>query len=175
MARPLRIEYPGAVYHITSRGNAREAIALADDDRDDFFHVLGTVVERHSWRCYAYCLMTNHYHLLVETPTANLSRGMRQMNGLGGRGQVLLCHFPSDSIRRWPGLFASSTRAPSTTSRRGGTRVRPSHWPTTTARTSSRSWGGCRAVLLELLRLLPDDEPLPPVDRDPDGQPLARH
>jgi len=82
MARPLRIEYPGAVYHITSRGNAREAIALADDDRDDFFHVLGTVVERHSWRCYAYCLMTNHYHLLIETPTANLSRGMRQMNGL---------------------------------------------------------------------------------------------
>jgi len=78
MARPLRIEYPGAVYHITSRGNAREAIALADDDRDDFFHVLGTVVERHSWRCYAYCLMTNHYHLLIETPTANISRGTRQ-------------------------------------------------------------------------------------------------
>ena len=82
MARPLRIEYPGAVYHITSRGNAREPIALADDDREDFIHVLGAVVERYSWRCYAYCLMTNHYHLLIETPTANVSRGMRQMNGL---------------------------------------------------------------------------------------------
>jgi putative transposase len=54
VARPLRIEYSGAVYHITSRGNAREAIALADDDREDFIRVLGTVVERYSWRCYAY-------------------------------------------------------------------------------------------------------------------------
>jgi len=82
MARPLRIEFPGAVYHVTSRGNARAPIFLADRDRYQFLDILGTVVEHHNWLCYAYCLMTNHYHLLIETPEPNLSRGMRQLNGL---------------------------------------------------------------------------------------------
>lgn len=81
MARPLRIEYPGALYHVTSRGNAREAVFLEDADRYLFLHQLGEVVEGHRWQCHAYCLMTNHYHLLVETPEANLSRGMRRLNG----------------------------------------------------------------------------------------------
>jgi len=82
MARPLRIEYPGAVYHVTSRGNGREPIFLADTDRHLFLNVLGEVVEESRWLCHAYCLMTNHYHLLVETPDANISAGMRQLNGL---------------------------------------------------------------------------------------------
>lgn len=82
MARPLRIEYPGAVYHITSWGNAREAIFLDDEDRDSFLLVLGSVVERFNWLCHGYCLMDNHYHFLVETPDANLSQGMRQLNGV---------------------------------------------------------------------------------------------
>ena len=82
MARPLRIEYEGAVYHVTSRGNARQGIFLDDDDRTGFLEILGRVVERYSWICHAYCLMTNHYHLLIETPNANLSRGMRQLNGV---------------------------------------------------------------------------------------------
>jgi putative transposase len=82
MARPLRIEYPGALYHVTSRGDGREPIFLADGDRERFLDVLGTVVEGFGWLCHAYCLMTNHYHLLVETPEANLSRGMRQLNGV---------------------------------------------------------------------------------------------
>jgi len=81
MARPLRIEFPGALYHVTSRGNAREPIFLEDSDRQVFLHRLGQVVESHLWLCHAYCLMTNHYHLLVETPEANLSRGMRRLNG----------------------------------------------------------------------------------------------
>ena len=82
MARPLRIEYPGALYHLTSRGNAREDIFRVDADREEFLAVLGAVVERFGWRLYAYCLMDNHYHLMVETPKANLSQGMRQLNGV---------------------------------------------------------------------------------------------
>ena len=82
MARPLRIEHEGAVYHVTSRGNARADIYLSDEDRDLFLGVLEHVVERFGWLCHAYCLMTNHYHLMIETPQANLSRGMRQLNGM---------------------------------------------------------------------------------------------
>ncbi len=82
MARPLRIEYAGGLYHITSRGDGREDIYLNDADRKAFVHLLGEVCERFSWLCHAYCLMDNHYHLLIETPEANLSRGMRQLNGV---------------------------------------------------------------------------------------------
>jgi len=82
MVRPLRIEYPGAVYHVTCRGNARERIFLSDADRELFLQVLTQVVERFNWLCHAYCLMTNHYHLLVETVGPTLPRGMRQLNGV---------------------------------------------------------------------------------------------
>ena len=82
MTRPLRIEFPGAVYHVTSRGNARQPIFLDDDDRETFLATLAWVVERFDWRCHAYCLMDNHFHLLIETPQPNLSRGMRQLNGV---------------------------------------------------------------------------------------------
>lgn len=80
-ARPLRIEFPGALYHVTSRGNAKVAIFLDDADREEFLWRLGGVVREHRWICHAYCLMTNHFHLLLETPEANLSRGMRRLNG----------------------------------------------------------------------------------------------
>jgi len=82
MARPLRIEYPEAVYHITSRGNARNKIFSDDQDREIFLSTLDAVVTRYNWLCHAYCLMDNHYHLMVETPDANLSIGMRQLNGV---------------------------------------------------------------------------------------------
>jgi len=82
MARPLRIEYPGAVYHITSRGNARQAIFLDDEDRTAFFEVLTQSVDRFNWLCHAYCLMSNHYHLVVETVDPTLARGMRHLNGV---------------------------------------------------------------------------------------------
>lgn len=82
MARPLRIEFPGAVYHITSRGNDKKDVFMADRDREDFLNILKGVVSRYNWLCHAYCLMNNHYHLLVETPDGNLSIGMRQLNGV---------------------------------------------------------------------------------------------
>ena len=82
MTRPLRVEFPGAVYHVTSRGDGREAIFVDDRDRRLFLEVIGHVLARFGWRCHAYCLMGNHYHLLIETPEANLTRGMRQLNGV---------------------------------------------------------------------------------------------
>ena len=82
MARPLRIQYPGAVYHITSRGNEKKAIYKEDRDRKDFLDLLQQVNKRYHWICHAYCLMDNHYHLLIETPEGNLSLGMRQLNGV---------------------------------------------------------------------------------------------
>lgn len=82
MARPLRVEYPGAFYHITSRGNAGDRIFRSDRDRRIFLEVLGETVEQFRWICHAYCLMENHYHLVIETPQANLSRGMRHLNGV---------------------------------------------------------------------------------------------
>ena len=77
MARTLRIESERAVYHVTSRGDRREPIYEDDGDRERFLSVLAGVVERFRWLCHGYCLMGNHYHLIVETPRANLARGMR--------------------------------------------------------------------------------------------------
>lgn len=82
MARPLRIEFDGALYHVTSRGNAREPIFLEDADRVMFLDTLQMTCERFNWLCHAYCLMDNHYHLVIETPDGNLSKGMRQLNGI---------------------------------------------------------------------------------------------
>ncbi len=82
MARPLRIQYAGAVYHVTSRGNAKKPVFKDDTDRQNFLNTLQHVNKRYNWICHAYCLMTNHYHLLIETPDGNLSLGMRQLNGV---------------------------------------------------------------------------------------------
>lgn len=82
MARPLRLEYEGALYHVTSRGNAQADIYLDDSDRRIFLRILGAAITKHGWVLHAFCLMGNHYHLLVETPQPNLSRGMHQLNGV---------------------------------------------------------------------------------------------
>ena len=73
MARPLRLEFPGALYHLTARGNARARIYVDEQDYAAFLELLGTVCDRFNWRTHAYCLMSNHYHLVIETPEANLS------------------------------------------------------------------------------------------------------
>jgi putative transposase len=82
MARPLRLELTGALYHVTSSGDGREDIYLSDADRLAWLETLGQVCARFNWVCHAYCLMTNHYHIVIETPDANLSKGMRQLNGV---------------------------------------------------------------------------------------------
>ena len=82
MARPLRIEYSGALYHITSRGNEKKSIFKNDGDRKLFLDILTKVNKRFNWVCHAYVLMDNHYHLIIETPDGNLSKGMRQLNGI---------------------------------------------------------------------------------------------
>jgi REP element-mobilizing transposase RayT len=82
MARPLRIELAGGLYHVTSRGNRRESVYESDADRQQWLLLLGRVCERFNWRCHAYCLMDNHYHIVIETAESNLSKGMRQLNGV---------------------------------------------------------------------------------------------
>jgi REP element-mobilizing transposase RayT len=82
VARPLRIEYAGAVYHVTSRGNEKKPVFKDDSDREWFLLTLLRVNKRYNWICHAYCLMNNHYHLLIETPDGNLALGMRQLNGV---------------------------------------------------------------------------------------------
>ena len=81
MARPPRIVYPHAVYHLTSRGLEETGVFRSDEDGEKFLSIVAGVVSRYGWVCHAYCLLNAHYHLLVETPRANLSLGMRQING----------------------------------------------------------------------------------------------
>lgn len=109
MSRPLRLEFAGAIYHLTARGNARLPIFEDDQDREVFLDLLGDVVEHFNWVCHSYCLMDNHYHLLVETLEGNLSRGARQLNGVytqrfnrrhGRVGHVLQGRFKSILVDR---------------------------------------------------------------------------
>ncbi|GFE59542.1 transposase [Geobacter sp. AOG2] len=81
MARPLRIEYPGAFYHVTSRGNEQKDVFKNQRDRERFLVYLASATERYGAVIHAYCLMGNHYHLLLETPGGNLSQIMRHING----------------------------------------------------------------------------------------------
>lgn len=82
MARPLRLEFSGALYHIMSRGNAKAPIFIDDADRIKFIDILAKTIQDYRWTCHAYCLMGNHYHLLIETPDITLSAGMHLLNGM---------------------------------------------------------------------------------------------
>ena len=82
MARPLRIELAGGLYHVTSRGDRREDIYFNDADRHAWLETFSQVCSRFNWVCHAWCQMTNHYHIVVETIEGNLSLGMRQLNGV---------------------------------------------------------------------------------------------
>jgi len=85
MPRSIRIEYPGARYHVMSRGSRRDLIYQDDNDRRRFLDTLGESIERTGWLVHAYVLMSTHYHLLMTTPEANLSDGMRWLQGAYGR------------------------------------------------------------------------------------------
>jgi len=109
MGRPPRVQFPGAFYHVMSRGNSQQEVFLSDDDRLVFLEKFAEVVSELSWSCYAYCLMNNHYHLLVETPQANLSRGMHKLNNYYSKrfnwkqekvGHVLQGRFVSRLVER---------------------------------------------------------------------------
>jgi REP element-mobilizing transposase RayT len=80
MPRPHRLQIPGGLYHLTSRGNRRQRIFLDDHDRHQFLDLAGSVARRRGWLCSSYCLMPNHYHLLLETPEPDLSAGMQEIN-----------------------------------------------------------------------------------------------
>lgn len=82
MARPPRLQILDGIYHLTARGNERAAIFRDDADRRHFLELVADVRERYHWRIFSYCLMSNHYHLLAQTPEPNLARGMRQLNGV---------------------------------------------------------------------------------------------
>ena len=82
MPRPPRVQFPGAIYHVTSRGVRKTDIFNDARDRLRFQQILREVVQRLDWRCHSYCLMSNHFHLLVETPQPNISRGMQRLNGV---------------------------------------------------------------------------------------------
>jgi REP element-mobilizing transposase RayT len=76
MPRQRRVEYPGALHHVMSRGDRREDIFIDDVDRHDFIKTLAESCQKAGWEVHAYCLMRNHYHLVLETPNANLVAGM---------------------------------------------------------------------------------------------------
>lgn len=82
MARPLRLELAGGVYHVTSRGDRQEDIFMSDADRLSWLGLFGQVCQRFNWVCHGWCQMSNHYHIVLETPEPNLSQGMRQLNGV---------------------------------------------------------------------------------------------
>ena len=82
MSRPLRLELAGGLYHVTSRGDQREDIYHDDTDRQMWLTILAQTCERFNWQIHAWCQMSNHYHLIVETIEGNLSAGMRQLNGV---------------------------------------------------------------------------------------------
>ena len=81
MPRPLRIQYAGARYHVMSRGDRREAISYDDADRVEFLRTLGQACLKIGWQVHAYCLMSNHFHLVLETPQPNLATGMKWLLG----------------------------------------------------------------------------------------------
>jgi REP element-mobilizing transposase RayT len=85
MARPQRFHGTNALYHVFVRGNNQQQIVLDDEDRFEWMRIANDVVDRCGWRCLAYCLMTNHFHLLVQTPQANIAEGMQRWNFLHAR------------------------------------------------------------------------------------------
>lgn len=79
--RPLRVQVPNGLYHVTARGNRGDRIFRNDGDSQQFLRTLADVIARFGWGCHAYCLLPNHFHLVIETPHANLSAGMHRLNG----------------------------------------------------------------------------------------------
>ncbi len=160
MARPLRLEFAGALYHVTARGDGREDIYLSDGDRQLFLAILGAVWERSNWQIHAYCLMTNHYHLLIETPDANLAKGMRQLNGVytqrfnrmhGRVGHVFQGRYKAILVQK-ESYFLELTRYVVLNPVRAGIVPAPGQWPWSSYRATigaapSPEWLNTRDIL----------------------------
>jgi REP element-mobilizing transposase RayT len=117
MPRPPREVDPQGIYHLTARGNNRRAVYLDDADREAFFRLLTTIVDRHGWLCVAYCLMTNHYHLLVWLQNGELSEGMKTLNcgharrfnkRYGCEGHVFRNRFHAEPVMRESHLLGAA-------------------------------------------------------------------
>jgi REP element-mobilizing transposase RayT len=136
VTRPLRLELPGAIHHVTARGNAREPVYHDETDRVQWSETLGNTASRFGWLVLGYCQMGNHYHLLVETPQPNLSRGMRQLNGVYAQrfnrrhdrvGHVFQARFHATLIERSEHLLAVSAYLPLNPVR-AGLCTEPAQW-----------------------------------------------
>jgi putative transposase len=136
MPRPPREVDPQGVYHLTTRGNNRRAVYLDDADRESFFALLTKIVDRHGWLCVAYCLMTNHYHLLVWLQNGELSEGMKTLNAgharqfnkrYGCEGHVFRNRFHAEPVVRDSHLL-SAARYIVLNPVRAGLCTRPEQW-----------------------------------------------
>jgi putative transposase len=145
MSRPLRIELAGGLYHVTARGNERKPVFRDSGDRQELLEILAQVCSRCRWRCYAYCLMDNHYHLVVETLVPSLARGMRQLNGVYAKrfnsrhrrvGHLFQGRYASALIERH-GHLLEAIRYTLLNPVRAGIVDRPAHW----------KWSSCRQTL----------------------------
>lgn len=143
MARPLRLQVADGVYHLTARGNERKAIYRDEGDKETFLEILAETLERFAWRLLSYCLMSNHYHLLVRTPQPNLARGMRDLNGVyaqafnrrhGRDGHLFQGRYRAILIESDEHLLAAAAyvvRNPV----RAGICAKPGEWPWSSQRT----------------------------------------
>ena len=145
MSRPLRFQFSGGVYHVTSRGNDRRIVFRDDHDRRRFLELLEHVSTRFDWEIFAYCLMNNHYHLFLETPEASLARGMRDLNGpyaqsfnrrYGTVGHVFQARYHSVLVQT-PSHILSALRYIVLNPVAAGLCERPEDWP----------WSSHRAML----------------------------
>lgn len=137
MGRPHRLQIPGAIYHVTTRGAGPCAIFRDDLDRESFLGLFFDVTARHRWACLAYCLMTTHYHALLETPDADLAAGMHRLNGLyarrfnerhGRRGHLFGARYHAELVEREPHLL-EAIRYLALNPVRAGACLSPVDWP----------------------------------------------
>ena len=149
MSRPLRLEFPGALYHVTSRGHERGPIFRNAADRRHFLNLLASVIPDQAWLLHSYCLMGNHYHLLLETARATLSRGMHALNARysqhfnwqhGRAGHVFEGRFKAIIVQKQPHLLELHRYIVLNPVRAGLVR-RPHDWPWSNYRATSGAIG----------------------------------
>jgi len=145
MARRPRLNFAGAIHHVTTRGIDHDPIYIGDDDRRAFLDMLSDAAARHGWTVYAYCLMTNHYHLLIRTDRPTLSAGMRELNGRYAArfnrrqrrgGYVFQRRYASSLVESELHLHAAGTYIEMNPVRAGMVK-RPEDWPWSSRRFSA--------------------------------------